>query len=92
MATQLVTKTKVPTKEFEKKYVYNLQAKNVPIITKYINYSKLTDEDNILCVNPATNEYVIYQAKTEKADGFKRMKMLVEYLYTEKKYLIYQFK
>ncbi len=92
MAAQVVTKTKVPTKEFEKKYVYNLQAKNIPIITKYINYSKLTDEDNILCVNPATNEYVIYQAKTEKADGFKRMKMLVEYLYTEKKYLIYQFK
>ena len=92
MAAQVVTKTKVPTKEFEKRYVYNLQAKNIPIITKYINYSKLTDEDNILCVNPATNEYVIYQAKTEKADGFKRMKMLVEYLYTEKKYLIYQFK
>ena len=92
MAAQVVTKTKVPTKEFEKKYVYNLQAKNIPIITKYINYSKLTDEDNILCVNPATNEYVIYQAKTEKADGFKSMKMLVEYLYTEKKYLIYQFK
>ena len=56
MAAQVVTKTKVPTKEFEKRYVYNLQAKNVPIITKYINYSKLTDEDNILCVNPATNE------------------------------------
>ncbi len=92
MAAQVVTKTKVPTKEFEKRYLYNLQAKNIPIITKYINYSKLTDEDNILCVNPATNEYVIYQAKTEKADGFKRMKMLVEYLYTEKKYLIYQFK
>ena len=92
MAAQVVTKTKVPTKEFEKRYLYNLQAKNIPIITKYINYSKLTDEDNILCVNPATNEYVIYEAKTEKADGFKRMKMLVEYLYTEKKYLIYQFK
>ena len=92
MAAQVVTKTKVPTKEFEKRYIYNLQAKNIPIITKYINYSKLTDEDNILCVNPATNEYVIYQAKTEKADDFKRMKMLVEYLYTEKKYLIYQFK
>ena len=92
MAAQVVTKTKVPTKEFEKKYIYNLQAKNIPIITKYINYNKLTDEDNILCVNPATNEYVIYNAKTEKADDFKRMKMLVEYLYTEKKYLIYQFK
>ena len=92
MATQLVTKVKAPIKEVEKKYIYNLQAKNVPIITKYINYSKLTDEDNILCVNPATNEYIIYQAKTEKADSFKRMKMLVEYLYTEKKYLIYQFK
>ena len=92
MATQLVTKLKAPTKEGEKKYIYNLQAKNIPIITKYINYSKLTDEDNILCVNPATNEYIIYQAKTEKADSFKRMKMLVEYLYTEKKYLIYQFK
>ncbi len=92
MATQLVTKLKAPTKEGEKKYIYNLQAKNIPIITKYINYNKLTDEDNILCVNPATNEYVIYNAKTEKADSFKRMKMLVEYLYTEKKYLIYQFK
>tara|TARA_B100000963_G_scaffold325692_1_gene312136 strand:+ start:2407 stop:2685 length:279 start_codon:yes stop_codon:yes gene_type:complete len=92
MATLVVTKIKAPIKEGEKKYIYNLQAKNNPIITKYINYNKLTDEDNILCVNPATNEYVIYQAKTEKADGFKRMKMLVEYLYTEKKYLIYQFK
>ena len=92
MAAQVGTKIKAPIKEGEKKYIYNLQAKNVPIITKYINYSKLTDEDTILCVNPATNEYVIYNAKTEKADSFKRMKMLVEYLYTEKKYLIYQFK
>ena len=62
------------------------------MITKYISYNKLTDEDNILCVNPATNEYVIYQANLERKDNFKRMKMIIEYLYTEKKYLIYQFK
>ena len=53
---------------------------------------KLTDEDKILCVNPATNEYVIYQASIEKSDNYKKMKMLVEYLYEEKKYLIYQIK
>ena len=52
----------------------------------------LTDDDKILCVNPATNEYVIYQASIEKADNYKKMKMLVEYLYEEKKYLIYQIK
>ena len=92
MATQQIIKPRIPKQEEEKKYIHYLQAKNIPIITKYINYNKLTDEDNILCVNPATNEYVIYHAKIEKADGFKRMKMLVEYLYTEKKYLIYQFK
>ena len=83
---------RVPKEEDERKYINHLQAKNHPIITRYITYDKLTDEDNILCVDPATNEYVIYQAKSEKADGYKRMKMLVEYLYEEKKYLIYMFK
>ena len=92
MSVKTVSITRIPKEENERKYIYRLQAKNLPIITKYINYNKLTDDDNILCVNPATNEYVIYQAKLEKKDNFKRMKMLVEYLYTEKKYLIYQFK
>ena len=92
MATQQIIKPRIPKQEEEKKYIHYLQAKNIPIITKYINYNKLTDEDNILCVNPATNEYVIYQASIEKSDNYKKMKMLVEYLYEEKKYLIYQIK
>ena len=83
---------RVPKEDRERKYIHHLQAKNHPIITTYITYDKLTDEDKILCVNPATNEYVIYEAKLEKSDGYKRMKMLVEYLYEEKKYLIYMFK
>lgn len=92
MATQQITKPKLPKQEEEKKYIHYLQAKNIPIITKYINYNRLTDEDKVLCVNPATNEYVIYEAKTEKMDQYQRMKMVVEYLYEEKKYLIYRFK
>lgn len=92
MATQQITKPKIPKQEEEKNYIHYLQAKNIPIITKYINYNMLTDEDKILCINPSTNEYVIYDAKTEKKDQYQRMKMIVEYLYTEKKYLIYQFK
>lgn len=83
---------RVPKEEQERNYINHLQAKNNPIITRYITYDRLSDEDKILCVNPATNEYVIYHAKTEKTDGYKRMKMLVEYLYEEKKYLIYMFK
>ena len=83
---------RVPKEEDERKYIHHLQAKNHPIITRYITYDKLTDEDKILCVNPATNEYVIYMAEMEKKDGYKRMKMLVEYLYEEKKYLIYMIK
>ena len=83
---------RVPKEDEERKYIHRLQAKNHPIITTYIIYDKLTDEDKILCVNPATNEYVIYQAKLEKSDGYKRMRMLVEYLYEEKKYLIYMIK
>ena len=62
---------RVPKEENERKYIYHLQAKNHPIITTYITYNKLTDDDKILCVNPATNEYVIYQAKLEKKDGLK---------------------
>lgn len=92
MSVKTVSITRIPKEENEKKYIHRLQAKNIPMITKYISYNKLTDEDNILCVNPATNEYVIYQAKLERKDNFKRMKMIIEYLYTEKKYLIYQFK
>ena len=95
MATKHATISRVPRvpkEEEEKLYINRLQAKNHPIITSYIVYDKLTDEDKILCVNPATNEYVIYLAKQEKADHFKRMRMLVEYLYEEKKYLIYQIK
>jgi len=92
MTTLQVTKIRLPSQEEEKNYINHLQAKNHPIITKYIIYTKLTDEDKILCVNPSTNEYVIYNAEIEKKDNYKRMKMLVEYLYTEKKYLIYQFK
>ena len=53
---------------------------------------KYTENDKILCVNPSSSEYVIYEAKLEKSDNYKRMKMFVEYLYTEKKYLIYQIK
>ena len=92
MATRSVTIPRLPMEEQEKKYINHLQAKNHPIITRYITYDKLTDDDKILCVNPATNEYVIYQASIEKADNYKKMKMLVEYLYEEKKYLIYQIK
>ena len=92
MATSHVTIPRIPKEEQEKKYINHLQSKNHPIITRYITYDKLTDEDKILCVNPATNEYVIYQAKIEKSDNYKKMKMLVEYLYEEKKYLIYQIK
>ena len=92
MATSHVTIPRIPKEEQEKKYINHLQAKNHLIITRYITYDKLTDEDKILCVNPATNEYVIYQASIEKADNYKKMKMLVEYLYEEKKYLIYQIK
>ncbi len=83
---------RVPKEHEESKYINYLQAKNHPIITSYIIYDKLTDEDKVLCVNPSTNEYVIYQAKIEKSDDYKRMKMLVEYLYEEKKYLIYMIK
>ena len=92
MATRSATIPRLPMEEQEKKYINHLQAKNHPIITKYIIYDKLTDGDKILCVNPATAEYVIYEAKLEKTDNYKRMKMLVEYLYEEKKYLIYQIK
>ena len=92
MATKQATNTRVPRAEEEKKYINYLQAKNHPIITKYIVYDKLTDGDKILCVNPSTTEYVIYEAKLKKTDNYKRMKMLVEYLYEEKKYLIYQIK
>ena len=92
MAISQATITRVPKGEAEKKYINYLQAKNHPIITKYIVYDNLTENDKILCVNPSSGEYVIYEAKQEKGDNYKRMKMLVEYLYTEKKYLIYQFK
>ena len=92
MATSQATITRVPRGEEEKKYINHLQAKNHPIITKYIVYEKLTDIDKILCVNPSSGEYVIYEAKLEKGDNYRRMKMLVEYLYEEKKYLIYQLK
>ena len=92
MATSQATILRIPREEQEKKYINHLQAKNHPIITSYITYDKLTDDDKILCVNPATNEYVIYLAKIEKADNYKNMKMLIEYLYEEKKYLIYQIK
>ena len=92
MATQQIIKPRLPKQEEEKKYIHYLQAKNIPIITKYINYNSLTDDDKILCINPATNEYVIYYAVTEKKDQYQRMKMVVEYLYEEKKYLIYRFK
>jgi len=92
MATSQVTITRLPIGEAEKKYINYLQAKNHPIITKYIVYDNLTDSDKILCVNPSSGEYVIYEAKLEKDDNYKRMKMLVEYLYEEKKYLIYQLK
>jgi len=92
MATINATIPRVPKGELEIKYINYLQAKNDPIITRYITYDKLTDEDKFLCVNPATNEYVIYQANIEKADNYKKMKLLVEYLYEEKKYLIYQIK
>tara|TARA_B100001173_G_C15698877_1_gene425192 strand:- start:62 stop:340 length:279 start_codon:yes stop_codon:yes gene_type:complete len=83
---------RLPKADEEKKYITHLQCKNHPIITKYIKYNELTDQDKILCINPSTGEYVIYEAKVEKKDKYKRMKMLVDYLYTEKKYLIYQFK
>ena len=92
MATSQATITRLPIGEAEKKYINYLQAKNHPIITKYIVYDNLTDSDKILCVNPSSGEYVIYEAKLEKDDNYKRMKMLVEYLYEEKKYLIYQLK
>lgn len=92
MATKHATIPRVPKEEEEKKYINHLQAKNHPIITKYIVYENLTDSDKILCVNPSSGEYVIYEAKLEKGDNYKRMKMLVEYLYEEKKYLIYQLK
>ena len=92
MSVKTNTVPRAPKEEEERKYIHRLQAKNHPIITRYITYDNLTDEDKILCVNPATNEYVIYQAKVEKTDGYKRMKMLVEYLYEEKKYLIYMIK
>mgnify|MGYP001399162590 CR=1 FL=1 len=92
MATKHTIIPRVPKEEEERNYIHRLQAKNHPIITRYIIYDKLTDEDKILCVNPATSEYVIYLAKKEKDDNYNRMKMFVEYLYEEKKYLIYQFK
>ena len=92
MATSHAAITRSPKEESEKKYINYLQAKNHPIITKYIVYDKLNENDKILCVNPSSGEYVIYEAKQEKQDNYKRMKNLVEYLYTEKKYLIYQIK
>jgi len=92
MATSHATIPRVPKEENERKYIHHLQAKNHPIITRYITYDKLTDEDKILCVNPSSDEYVIYDAKVEKKDNYKSMKILVEYLYTEKKYLIYHIK
>ena len=92
MSTSQATITRVPGGEEEKKYINYLQAKNNPIITKYIVYDNLTDQDKILCVNPSSNEYVIYEAKLEKGDNYRKMKMLVEYLYVEKKYLIYKLK
>ena len=92
MATSQATIPRVPKGEAEKKYINHLQAKNHPIITKYIVYDKLTENDKILCVNPSSGEFVMYEAKLEKGDNYERMRMLVEYLYEEKKYLIYQIK
>ena len=45
MAISQATITRVPKGEEEKKYINHLQAKNHPIITKYIVYEKLTDSD-----------------------------------------------
>ena len=53
MATKHATITRVPKEEEEKKYINYLQAKNHPIITKYIVYDNLTENDKILCVNPS---------------------------------------
>ena len=53
MATSQATIPRIPREEQEKKYINHLQAKNHPIITRYITYDKLTDDDKIL-------SYVIY--------------------------------
>ena len=56
MATSHATITRVPGGEEEKKYINYLQAKNHPIITKYIVYDNLTENDKILCVNPSSSK------------------------------------
>lgn len=50
------------------------------------------ESDNILCVNPSTSEFVIYDVKIEMNDNYERLKTQLEELYTEKKYLIYLIK
>ena len=48
MATRSTTIPRVP-KEKEKEYIHHLQAKNHPIITRYIVYDKLTEKTKYLC-------------------------------------------
>ena len=57
-----------------------------------IVYDKLVEGDYILCVNPATSEFVIYDIKLEMYDNYKSLRRKLDELYTEKKYLIYLIK
>ena len=76
----------------EKLLLQQLQSDNHPILTSYIVYDKLMESDNILCVNPSTSEFVIYDVKIEMNDNYERLKAQLEELYTEKMYLIYLIK
>ena len=76
----------------ERLLIEQLQSKNHPILASYIVYDKLVEGDYILCVNPATSEFVIYDIKLEMGDNYKRLRTNLDELYIDKKYLIYLIK
>ena len=90
--TSVMRVPRIPKCLNEKLLIEQLQCKNHPILTSYIVYDKLMESDNILCVNPSTSEFVIYDVKIEMNDNYERLKAQLEELYTEKKYLIYLIK
>jgi hypothetical protein len=90
--TSVIRVPRIPKCLNEKLLIEQLQCKNHPILTSYIVYDKLVEGDYILCVNPATSEFVIYDIKLEMYDNYKSLRRKLDELYTEKKYLIYLIK
>ena len=76
----------------ERLLIEQLKCKNHPILTSYIVYDNLVEDDFILCVNPSTFEFVIYDIKLEMYDNYKSLRRNLDELYIDKKYLIYLIK